>query len=233
MRTALLVALPALAALTLGCATANLRIPEADQVRAERELPGQARFLRVACYVGPLWSDTEKAFLTDRPAEELDLVEHPNGDPIPPPRFERVLPPGTPVRVKDVEFPAPFVMAQRVLVTPRYHPWVYLEVQGDRRPYVIVLPQEVQSFEDVRAELERYLTADDPRPAFAALSPEIRQLVQAKDAAPGMSARALEMSWGLPSRKRIDRPAGTEEWFWTPGKRHAFLREERVEKVER
>lgn len=231
MRDALLLTAPLLA---LACATPNLRIAEADQVRAQRELTGGApRYLRVACAVGPLWSDTEKAFVTDRPAEEIDLVEHPNGKPIPPPPFERVLPPGTPVRVQDLEFPAPFVMAQRVLVTPRYHPWVFLKVEGDRRPYVIVLPQEVQSFEDVRAELERYLTADDPRPAFAALPSEVRELVKQKDAAPGMSARALEMSWGVPTRKVVDRPAGTEEWFWAPGKRHAFLKDERVVKVER
>jgi hypothetical protein len=231
MRHALLAAVPLLA---VACATPNLRISEADQLRAQRELPGGAqRFLRVACYVSPLWSDSEKAFVSDRPAQELDLVENPNGTPIAPPPFERVLPPGTPVRIQEVEFPAPFVMAQRVFVTPRYHPWVYLRVEGDRRPYVIVLPQEVQSFDDVRAELERYLMVDDPRPAFNALPPEVRELVLHKDVAPGMSARALEMAWGLPTRKHVDRPAGTEEWFWGSGKRHAFLKEERVEKVER
>lgn len=232
MRHALLAAAAPL--LLLGCATPNLRISEADQLRVERELPGGApRFLRVACFVSPLWSDTEKAFLTDRPAEELDLVEHPDGTPIAPPPHERVLPPGTPVRVQEVEFPAPFVMAQRVLVTPRYHPWVFLRVEGDRRPYVIVLPQEVQSFDDVRAELERYLTPDDPGPALKALPPEARERVLHKDAAPGLSARALEMAWGLPTRKHVDRPAGTEEWFWAGGKRHAYLKEDRVEKVER
>ncbi len=231
MRHALLAAVPLL---FVGCANPNLRISEADQRRAEHELPGgPMRFLRVACYVSPLWSDTEKAFLSDRPANELDLVDHPNGKPIAPPPAERVLPPGVPVRIEAVEFPAPFVQAQRVLVTPRYNPWVYLRVQGDRRPYVIVLPQDVQSYDDVRAELERYLSADDPSPAYAALPPESRELVMHKDAAPGMSARALEMAWGLPTRKHIDRPAGTEEWFWGGGKRHVLLKDERVEKVER
>jgi hypothetical protein len=225
----LVVAAPLLA---LACAAPNLRIPEADQARVQRELTGGApQFLRVACNVGPLWSDTEKAFLTDRPADEIDLLESPTGARIAPPPFERVLPPGTPVRVTEIEFPTPFVMAQRVLYTPRYHPWVYLRVEGDRRPYVIVLPQEVRSFEDVRVELERLLTTDDPRPALAALSPEIREKVLRKEAAAGMSSRALEMAWGLPTRKRIDRPAGTEEWYWEPGKRRAFLRDDRVEKA--
>ncbi len=232
MRKALLLA-PLLLPLALACKTVPLQISEADQGRAERELPGQQRFLRVAVYAGPLWSDTDKMFVTDRPAGELDLVEEPNGKPILPPAPERILPPGTQVRIRKIEFPAIFTVNQRVLVSPRYLPWVHLTVADDQRPYVIVLPQNVKSFEDVRVELERYLTTDDPRPALAALPAESRELVLKKEAGPGMSARALEMSWGFPDRKRIDRPAATEEWSWEGGKRRAFLREDRVEKVER
>lgn len=231
MRKALL-PLATLPALALAC-VAQLQVSDADQLRSQRELSGQQRFLRVAAYVGPFWSDTDKALLTDRPAGELDLVETPGGKLIPPPTFERVLPPGTPLRISAIEFPGTFVINQRVLVTPRFHPWVYLQLAGEKRPCVIVLPQEVKSFEDVRVELERYLTPDDPRPALAALTAETRELVLHKEVGPGMNARALEMSWGLPDRKRIDRPAGTEEWFWEGGKRHAFLRDDRVEKVQR
>lgn len=219
--------------LALACATPDIHIPDAEQVRAQRELPeGAPRYLRAACSVGPLWDDTEKLFLTDRPAEEIDLVQTPRGKPIRPPAFERVLPPGTPVRIRRIEFPGTFVMAQRVLVTPRFHPWVYLALEGERRPLVIVLPREVESAEDIRAELERYLSVEDTGPAYAALPPEHRALVLRKEAAAGMSARALEMAWGLPDRKRIDRPAGTEEWFWGDARR-AQLRDDRVERVER
>jgi len=230
MRNASLLLAPLAALLSLAaCQTPTIQIPEADQQRSERELSGQQRFLRVATFIGPLWDDTRKAFLTDRPASEIDLVQKPSGKPIAPPAFERVLPPGTPVKIVDVEFPGTFMLSQRVLVTPRYHPWVYLQIPGEKRPGILVLPQEVKSSEDVRVELERYLTADDPRPALAALSP----VVLKKEAGPGMSPRALEMAWGLPERKRIDRPAGTEEWSWDGGKRRAWLRDERVEKVER
>jgi hypothetical protein len=219
--------------LAFACRTPTLQIPEADQLRAERDLSGQQRWLRVAVFAGPLWEDAGKLFVTDRPAGEIDLVEKPNGKPIAPPAPERILPPGTLVRITGIEFPGTFVFRQRVLVTPRYHPWAYLAVAGEKRPYVIVLPQEVKSFEDVRVELERYLTADDPGPALAALSPESREQVLKKEAGPGLSARALEMAWGLPERKQIDRPAGTEEWSWEGGKRRAWLRDDRVEKVER
>lgn len=226
-------AVPLAAAVALACATPDIHIAESEQVRAQRELAGGApRFLRVACWVGPLWDDREKLFLSDRPTEEIDLVETPRGKPIRPPAFERVLPPGTPVRVQKIEFPGTFTMAQRVLVTPRYHAWAYLALEGERRPIVIVLPREVRSAEELRAELERYLVVEDPRPALAALPPDVRERVLRKEVAPAMSGRALEMSWGLPDRKRIDRPAGTEEWFWGQARR-ALLREDRVEFVER
>ncbi|HYD43022.1 MAG TPA: hypothetical protein VEB43_19475 [Anaeromyxobacter sp.] len=218
--------------LALACATPDIHIPEGEQVRSQRELAGgPPRFLRVACWVGPLWDDTDKLFLSDRPAEEIDLVDTPRGKPIRPPPFERVLPPGTPVRIQRIEFPETFTMAQRVLVTPRFHAWVYLALEGEPRPVIVVLPREVKSAEDVRAELERYLAAEDPRPALAALPADVRERVLRKEAAPGMSARALEMAWGLPDRKRVDRPAGTEEWSW--GSRRVLLRDDRVERVDR
>jgi hypothetical protein len=217
--------------LALACATPDIHISEGEQLRSQRELAGgPPRFLRAASWVGPLWDDTEKLFLTDRPAEEIALVETPRGKPILPPKFERVLPPGTPVRIQRIEFPGTFTMAQRVLVSPRFHAWVYLALEGEPRPVILVLPREVKSAEEIRAELERYLAAEDPRPALAALPADVRERVLRKEVAPGMSARALEMAWGLPDRKRMDRPAGTEEWFWGP--RRVLLRDERVERVE-
>jgi len=219
--------------LAVACATPDIHIPEGEQVRAQRDLAGgPPRFLRVACWVGPLWDDTDKLFLTDRPTEEVNLVETPGGRPIRPPAFERVLPPGTPVRIQRIEFPGTFTMAERVLVSPRFHPWVYLALEGERRPLVVVLPREVKSTEEIRAELERFLSVDDPRPALAALPPEARERVLRKEAAAGMTAPALEMAWGLPDRKRIDRPAKTEEWFWG-NHRRALLREDRVVSLER
>lgn len=221
-----------LALVALACASPDIHIADSEQDRAQRELAGgQPRFLRAACWIGPLWDDTGKLFLTDRPAEEIDLVDSPRGKPIRPPAFERVLPPGTPVRIQRIEFPRKMTMAERVLVTPRFHAWVYLALEGERRPLIVVLSREVKSSEEIRAELERYLAVEDPRPALAALPSDVRERVLHKEAAPGMSGQALEMAWGLPDRKHVDRPAGTEEWSWGAARR-ALLREDRVEKVE-
>ena len=207
-------------------------VPDSERARVDREVAGQQRYLRVAMYAGPLWADTSKVFLTDQPGAELDMLETGGGAPIPPPPPERVLAPGTPVRVRKVEFPTTWGVAERVMMTPRFNPWVYLD-GGGAKPWVIVLPRDTTRFEDVRAELERVLTSDDPGSTFAALPQDQREAILRKEAIEGMGPRALEMAWGLPEKKRIDRPAGTEEWAWPGGKRRAYLRDERVEKIEK
>lgn len=230
MRTAAL----AVASLLLASCTPRAVISDPERARVAASLDGQQRWLRVAAYATPLWGDRTKALLTEQPLDHLDLVETPGGQPVPPPPAERVVPPGTAVRVRAVEFPTTWVIAQRIVTTPRYHPWVYVDVPGDTRPYVIVLSQMAASFDDVRGEVDRVLSPDaSPASAFAALPQEQRDAILRKELVEGMSTRAAEMAWGLPEKKRIDRPAGTEEWTWPDGKRRASFQDERLVKFSR
>jgi hypothetical protein len=217
----------------LGACAPRAVIPDAERQRVSTQLDGQQRWLRVAAWVGPFWRDSGKLLLTDVPPDELDLVQTTGGAPIPPPAAERVLAPGTSVRIREIEFPTGWIIARRVVMSPRYHPWVLLDVAGDARPHVIVLPQTAASFDDVRGELERLLSTDDPTRVYAALPQEQRNAIMKKQLVEGMSARAVEMAWGLPERKRIDRPSGTEEWSWPGGKRRVFLADERLVRWER
>lgn len=208
-------------------------IPDAERDRVRRELTAEQRWLRCAAYAAPLWGDREKILLSDQPLDELDLVQTTGGEPIPPPPAAKVLPPGTAVRIQDVEFPTGWIIAKRVVMTPRYHPWVLVEVPGDARPHVVVLSQTVASYDEVRGELDRILTKDDPSSAFSALPEEHRAAVLKKSLLEGMGPRAVELAWGLPERKKIDRPAQTEEWAWPAGKRRAFFQEERLVRWEK
>ncbi|HEX9051173.1 MAG TPA: hypothetical protein VF841_11635 [Anaeromyxobacter sp.] len=226
----LLLALLALAA--AACAPRAV-IPDAERERVRRQLTGDARWLRVAAYAAPLWGDTSKVLLSDQPLDELDLVESAGGTPIAPPAAEKILPPGTAVRITDVEFPTGWVIAKRVVMSPRYHPWVLVEVPGDTRPYVVVLSQTAASFGEVRGELDRILTKDDPSSALAALPDEQRAAVLRKTLVDGMGPRAVEMAWGLPEVERIDRPAATAEWTWPGGKRRAFFQDDRLVRWEK
>jgi hypothetical protein len=221
-----------LALAALACAPRAV-IPDAERDRVRRELTGEQRWLRVAAYAAPLWGDTSKVLLSDQPLDELDLVESAGGKPIPPPAAEKIVPPGTAVRISDVEFPTGWMIAKRVVMTPRYHPWVIVEVPGDTRPYVVVLSQTAASFGEVRGELDRILAKDDPSSALNALPEEQRAAVLKKALVEGMGSRAVEMAWGLPEVKKIDRPASTEEWTWPGGKRRAFFQEERVVRWEK
>ncbi len=208
-------------------------IPDPERERVRRELTGEQRWLRAAAYAAPLWGDRSKLLLSDQPLSELELVLSAGGDPIAPPPAERIVPPGTAVRVLDVEFPTGWIIAKRVIMSPRYHPWVLVEVPGEARPHVVVLSQTAVSFEDVRAELDRILTKDDPSSLLAALPAEHRAAVLKKELAEGMGPRAVELAWGLPERKKIDRPAATEEWTWPAGKRRAFFQDERLVRWEK
>jgi hypothetical protein len=217
---------------TAAC-TPRASIPDAERSRVRGELAGQQRYLRVAAYVAPFWGDRSKLLLTDQAPADLHLIETGAGVPIPPPAPDRVLAPGTPLRLREVEFPTGWLIAKRVVMTPRYNPWAYVELAGERRPLVVVLSQTAATFDDVRAELEGLLSLDDPSSFFRALPEEHRNAILKKEVAEGMSPRAAEMAWGLPERKRIDRPAGTEEWSWAGGKRRAFFEGERLVRWER
>jgi hypothetical protein len=229
MRTALLAAVLA----SLAACTPRAVIPDPERERVSKELAGEQRWLRTAVYAAPLWGDHSRVLLSDQPLSELELVLSPGGDPIAPPPVERIVPPGTRVRVEDVEFPTGWTIARRVVMTPRYHPWAILEVPGDSRPHVIVLSQTAASFDEVRGELDRILTKDDPSSAYSALPGDQRAAIAKKELVDGMSTRAVEMAWGLPEKKKIDRPAATEEWTWPAGKRRAFFQDERLVRWER
>jgi hypothetical protein len=219
----------ALAALaSLSACTPRMVIPDEERIRVAEELEGQARYLRVAAWAAPFFGDSSRYLLTDQPVEELKLLESVNGEKIPPPAAEKVLPPGKRVRIRAIEFPTPWLIAKRIVMTPRYHPWALVEVEGDDRPYVIVLPQEAARLEDVTTELGRLLATDDPSAEVSALPRDQQDAIRHKDLVEGMSPRAVELSWGQPEKRRIDRPAGTEDWTWPEGRRTAYFKEERL-----
>lgn len=227
-------ALAALAALLGATACTPITVvPDAERERTRAALDGQLRYLRVAVTVHPLFGDERKLLLLDAPPAEVDLLRSGQGERIAPPPAERVLPPGTPVRVQQVEFPTGMIIARRVVMSPRYHPWVLLTLPGEARPGVLVLSQTTATAADAVAEVDRVLAVDDPSAAFAALPAEQREAVLRKELVDGMSTRAVVMAWGLPERRRIDRPARTEEWAWPEGKRRAFFTDEKLLRWER
>ena len=203
-------------------------VPDVERQKVARELEGAPRYLEVAIHVGPFFGDHAKLLASDQPFSELELLESPGGQTVSPPPPERVLPPGTPVRIARIEFPTGWNIARRVVMTPRYHPWAFLEVAGEPRPVILVLPQELTTFEQVRLELDRYLAPVDPSPVMRAFPEEQQLAIRAKRLVDDMPPRAVEMAWGYPEKKVIDRPSNAEEWSWAGGKRHSSFKDGRL-----
>ncbi len=227
-----LFALAALALAVAACAPLTV-VPDAERARTHAALEGQPRWLRVSLAVSPLFGDRGRLLLLDAPPAEVDLLRGAGDAVIPPPAAERILPPGTAVRVEKVEFPTGLVIARRAVMSPRYHPWVYLRLPGEERPGILVLSHAAASADALVEEVDRVLTRDDPSRLLAALPPEQREAVGRRELLEGMSPRAVEMAWGVPEAVKIDRPALTEEWAWPTGKRRAWFQDEKLQRWSR
>ena len=96
----------ALALLALAACAPRAVIPDAERQRVFDELAGQPRWLRVAAYAAPLWGDRAKVLLTDAAARTSSTSSRRRGGaPVPPPAAERILPPGTAVRIRAGRVP--------------------------------------------------------------------------------------------------------------------------------
>lgn len=226
-------ALAVTAVLASGCVTAQVTVPPAQVSELERSLTGQGRFLRVSMYATPFYGDATKRLLTSVPPELVRYLDDTAGKPINPGPVERTYPVGTKVTITKVEFPSSWVMAERVLYTPRTLVWLYLEVAGAPRrapPVVLVLRPGLKTDKELLAELDRHLTRDDPAPLLEGFSEAVRDAVKAKNAVVEMPAEALEMAWGFPESKRIElvEQQRKETWRWAGGARTAVLVDGRV-----
>ena len=212
---------------TAGCLP-RATVPDAERQRISRELDGQQRWLAVSLHAGPLYGDGSKLLVSPHPFRELELLQDVDGRVIEPPPAERVIPAGTPVRISRVELPTGWIIARRVVMTPRYHPWVFLEAPGESQPLVLVLRQDAATYDDVRAELDAVLTGTDPAPVIRALSAEQRAAMERKSVLEGMSPRAVEMAWGPPWKRILDVPARREEWVWPGEHRRVWFEDGRL-----
>lgn len=226
MRRALGLALAAVA--VSGCATAAIALPPEDATRLERELTGEQRFLRVSMYSTPFFKDASKKLLTPVAPELVQLLDDTQGQSINPGEVEATWPAGTRVGILKVEYPSSWVMAERVLYTPRTLAWIYVDVAGAPRgagPFVLVLRPGIKTSDEFRAELDRLLTRDDPAARLQAFSEGVREDIRTKTGAVDMPAEALEMAWGYPDARRVelDGTHKKETWTWAQGKRAAVL----------
>ncbi|MCY1023106.1 hypothetical protein [Pyxidicoccus sp. MSG2] len=227
-----------LTALATGCGSYTRMPPEArTSLNSALSGPEAVQYLRVSSHVTPFFGDASKHLLTPYAPEDVRLLDDSKGKPINPGAVERILPAGTKLRITKVEFPTSWVVAERVLYTPRTWPWVYLAEEGaapTAPPLVLVLPPNLERPEDFRTELEKYLAPRELTAQLDALPPAVKEAVREKRLVPNMSMDAVRMAWGPPERvlRTLEGSSKNEEWTYPGGRRKAFLTDGRLARAE-
>lgn len=219
-----------------GCATSQVFVPPEQAAALQRTMAGEERYLRVAFFATPFFGDATKKLLSPVSPEQLRLLLNPDGTPVSPGPAERVFAPGTPVRVLQLEFPTAYAMSERVLYTPRTLAWVYLDVGGTPKgspPFILVLRPGLRDEQEVKSELERYLSKNSVAPQLDGFSDAVRAAVLEKKAIVDMPADAVEMALGYPERKVLELEGAVkkETWHYAEGQRLVVLRDGKVSEL--
>ncbi len=220
------------ASLSLGCASKTKLLAEDQQV-VQDTYRNKAVYLKQSFFVGPFYAYADRYYISERAFDERILIETPSGAPMMPLDPIGLLPMGTRLTIRDIEFPTSFAISKRMLRSPREFTWVLLEAEGTAKqkpkPYVIVLTQEFKARSEVRAALDAYLSSEDPRPALKAPAEE-QSAIDKKLVVKGMSADALLRARGQPDKitRRFEDGVKTEQWQYLP-QRVVVLKEDRVD----
>ncbi len=227
-----------LALLATGCVSQTLLSAE-DRSKLQHDLstgPSSVRYLRFSSYLTPFFGDASKRLLTPHPPEEVRLLNDPQGNPINPGPVQALLPAGTKARILKVEFPTAWVMAERVLYSPRTQPWVYLDIEGapPGPPVVLVLSPGAKTREEFLAEVDQHLVEHDPAPRLAKFQPRFQEAIKQKKVLEYMPEAAVEVSWGRPEsiRRTLDGQQVHQEWTYPGGKRRVFITDGLVTRVD-
>ncbi|MBN2361715.1 MAG: hypothetical protein JXR83_19840 [Deltaproteobacteria bacterium] len=196
-----------LPALLPGCMS-RTRLGATEIAGLRTDYQGQRFFLRQSLYYGPFYDDRGRFLVDAHEFSSLRLLTAPDGEVIIPPPAQGIVPAGTEVEVRAIEFPDSAVIVRRPLFTPRYNIWVVLRVArlpdryqaGD---HILVLPSGLRDRAEVRAALDALLSRDDLAPWLASRSAAARLAIAEKRAQTGLSYEELVAAVGLPDR--IDR----------------------------
>ncbi len=191
-------------------------IPDEDREAVDDAHTGQLLFFRQSMYVGQFYDDDRYKLVHPRRFEELTYLQTVEGDPIPPPPAEGIIPAGTRVRIERIEWPTGDVVFRRPLYTPRYTTWIFLRVARDRgsevslerdEPHILLLPGGIDDADTFDVWFDASLTEEDPNPWILSLPEDQQNAIALKRAVKGMTYDALTAALGFPDtlqRKVID-----------------------------
>jgi hypothetical protein len=222
-----------------GCPSYAL-IPDDQRKIVDDKHTGSLLFLRQSVYVGDFYDDNRYKLVHPRKFEELGFLESIEGDAIPPPPPDGVIPAGTRVRVEKVEWPVGDVVFRRPIYTPRYTTWVWLRVARDRgadvtlerdERHIMLLPAGIGDAETFDLWFDAALSAEDPNPWLLSLPDDQQLAISQKQAVAGMTYDALTSALGFPDAITRDVREGSTLEVAVYGATSVVLRDGVVERV--
>ncbi len=225
------------ALMTTACPSSTL-LTIKQQESIEKKYKTKVLYLKYSCYATPFWAYDDRLYLTEHEVDERVLISSPGGDPILPGKSVGIVPMGTRVRIRKIEFPTSQAMSERKLHSPRHFIWVFLDVVApddkndesrSSKPYVLVLTQQINSMSMFEKSLKLYLVDSDPRVEFSQRSPEVIEAINNKKVVEGMRYDSLLRSRGEPEKVMREVKDGVkwERWIYAPG-REVVLKDDRV-----
>ncbi|GAB4305298.1 MAG: hypothetical protein Kow0090_20910 [Myxococcota bacterium] len=220
--------IPALAILTFACARSYTIATEREIAELNEKFPSHRIFyLASSMYYGVFWKDSRYYYVTPYVPASLTYLSSPTGKNIPPPPHIGILAAGTPVKIQEVQFPTAAVVNSRVLMTPRYYPWVYLDIITPERSLkaVLVIPAAVKEPPAaIERKIQAHLLDSDPKEKLDKLTKEERDAIWRKEAFVGMTIESAEFALGAAPEIKALHHGKNYEVLWTfyDGRKYYF-----------
>lgn len=201
------------------CAAQTRLAPEIRQSIQRRHV-GKVVALKTSSYYGDLYDENERWLLSPYPFADTYHIVDTDGAPIHPGGQRGIVPAGSTFRIRKIEFPDMAAMARRMLTTPRYNPWVYLEPVdapplAGRGAFIAVLPMDLETEAGVEEALAaRFGPADEIAAWLAERAPTVRAAIKHKDALTGMTEAELRAAWGQPMLWFLENDHGGAKVAW-------------------
>ena len=192
--------------MAVGCQSYAV-IPDESRARLDEAHEGELLYVKQSLYAGRFYDDDRYRLLHARRFEELTYLLDAEGQPIPPPPANEIIPAGTRVRVERIEWPDGDAVFRRPIYTPRYTTWIFLRVAsgpGDdvtfekSERHIMLLPGGISDEATFNEWFEAALTRTDPNPWLRSLPEVQRVAIDLKRVEVGMTYEALTAAMGFP-----------------------------------
>lgn len=215
-----------LSAAALSACASQTKIAQPVREAIAARHTGRLVELRRSCYYGNLYDENEKWLLSEHAFADTYHIVDTDGAPIHPTGQRGIVPAGTKLVVSHIEFPDVRAMARRMLTTPRYNPWIYLQpapsstsLPRERPWFILLLPMDMETEKEVEDAIAALLAPEGEVSAWlASLRPTVRAAIEHKDVVEGMTEQELVAAMGAPLKWIADARDGERArvaWYHT------------------